>query len=375
METSVELLLGLKTTADRGLRLSALVGSMPDSMNFGSVARKGSDSSRCSSFKPSKRFGDEVVIPIFEPAMSDQELEGRTSDVHTRAVSRRDTLPMETSPEDGFDEASLGREVSSYEGSPDASFTGSLRGREHVGRQTTSSRQTGSASRLLSNEDVPVISRRQRRVNQDKLDDHEPQRGRSAHGEGKDVKEELPFPENDYDQLHGVRIPVSGPESQLLYPSDSDSVQHPPYPDSPFGGRSVGTDGSSGEEKQPRFRHEKDSRDVSGNTSASGSSRPSVAQSSDGSRRVSSPRREPVTVPERRPFVFRNLIRRGKRLAGRSEGDDGGDGVEVTLLLFPITLRSVAITNYWTVPLILDHSYLVGRLTSSKIADTKVSGF
>jgi hypothetical protein len=34
------------------------------------------------------------------------------------------------------------------------------------------------------------------------------------------------------------------------------------------------------------------------------------------------------------------------------------------------------ITYYWTVPLILlDHSHLVGKLTSSKIADTKVSGF
>jgi hypothetical protein len=33
------------------------------------------------------------------------------------------------------------------------------------------------------------------------------------------------------------------------------------------------------------------------------------------------------------------------------------------------------ITYYWTVPLILDHSYLVGKLTSSKIAVTKVSGF
>jgi hypothetical protein len=33
------------------------------------------------------------------------------------------------------------------------------------------------------------------------------------------------------------------------------------------------------------------------------------------------------------------------------------------------------ITYYWTVPLILDHSYLVGILTSSKIADAKVSGF
>jgi hypothetical protein len=33
------------------------------------------------------------------------------------------------------------------------------------------------------------------------------------------------------------------------------------------------------------------------------------------------------------------------------------------------------ITYYWTVPLILDPSYLVENLTSSKIADTKVSGF
>jgi hypothetical protein len=32
------------------------------------------------------------------------------------------------------------------------------------------------------------------------------------------------------------------------------------------------------------------------------------------------------------------------------------------------------ITYYWTVPLILDHSYLVGKLRSSKIAGTKVSG-
>jgi hypothetical protein len=28
---------------------------------------------------------------------------------------------------------------------------------------------------------------------------------------------------------------------------------------------------------------------------------------------------------------------------------------------------------YWTVPLILDNSYIVGKLTNSKIADTKVS--
>jgi hypothetical protein len=33
------------------------------------------------------------------------------------------------------------------------------------------------------------------------------------------------------------------------------------------------------------------------------------------------------------------------------------------------------ITYNWTVPLILNHLYLVGKLTSSKIADTKVSGF
>jgi hypothetical protein len=33
------------------------------------------------------------------------------------------------------------------------------------------------------------------------------------------------------------------------------------------------------------------------------------------------------------------------------------------------------IIYYWTVPLILDHSYLVEILTSSKIADTKMSGF
>jgi hypothetical protein len=33
------------------------------------------------------------------------------------------------------------------------------------------------------------------------------------------------------------------------------------------------------------------------------------------------------------------------------------------------------ITYYRTVSLILDHSYLIGKLTSSKIADTEVSGF
>jgi hypothetical protein len=29
------------------------------------------------------------------------------------------------------------------------------------------------------------------------------------------------------------------------------------------------------------------------------------------------------------------------------------------------------ITYYWTVPLMLDHSYLVGNLTNSKIAEAK----
>ncbi len=33
------------------------------------------------------------------------------------------------------------------------------------------------------------------------------------------------------------------------------------------------------------------------------------------------------------------------------------------------------ITYYWTVPLILEHSYLVGKSTSSNIIDTKVSVF
>jgi hypothetical protein len=33
------------------------------------------------------------------------------------------------------------------------------------------------------------------------------------------------------------------------------------------------------------------------------------------------------------------------------------------------------IAYYWTVPQILDRSYLIAKLTRSKIADTKVSGF
>jgi hypothetical protein len=35
-----------------------------------------------------------------------------------------------------------------------------------------------------------------------------------------------------------------------------------------------------------------------------------------------------------------------------------------------IAICLTPITYYWTVPLILDHSYLVGELTSSKIADS-----
>ncbi len=37
--------------------------------------------------------------------------------------------------------------------------------------------------------------------------------------------------------------------------------------------------------------------------------------------------------------------------------------------------KNTPITNYWTVPLILDHSYVVGKLTSLKIADKKCQDF
>jgi hypothetical protein len=37
--------------------------------------------------------------------------------------------------------------------------------------------------------------------------------------------------------------------------------------------------------------------------------------------------------------------------------------------------RYPPIAYYWTVPLILDHSYLFGKLRNLKLADTKVSGF
>ncbi len=38
-------------------------------------------------------------------------------------------------------------------------------------------------------------------------------------------------------------------------------------------------------------------------------------------------------------------------------------------------IKYPTITYYWTVPIILDHSYLVEKLTSSKFGDTNVSGF
>jgi hypothetical protein len=41
-------------------------------------------------------------------------------------------------------------------------------------------------------------------------------------------------------------------------------------------------------------------------------------------------------------------------------------------ILLPVHATGVPpITHYWTDILILDHSYLVGNLTSSKIAETK----
>ncbi len=43
--------------------------------------------------------------------------------------------------------------------------------------------------------------------------------------------------------------------------------------------------------------------------------------------------------------------------------------------IYIVSYQYSPITYYWTVPLIQDHSYLVGKLTSSKIADTKVSGY
>jgi hypothetical protein len=52
----------------------------------------------------------------------------------------------------------------------------------------------------------------------------------------------------------------------------------------------------------------------------------------------------------------------------------GGLGI-LTMFVCKVLEIYLPITYYWTVSLILDHSYLVGKLTSLKIADTKVSGF
>ncbi len=46
-----------------------------------------------------------------------------------------------------------------------------------------------------------------------------------------------------------------------------------------------------------------------------------------------------------------------------------------SLIWFQVVKDTPPITYYWTVPLILDHSNLDGKSTSSKTADTKVSGF
>jgi hypothetical protein len=45
--------------------------------------------------------------------------------------------------------------------------------------------------------------------------------------------------------------------------------------------------------------------------------------------------------------------------------------VQYTCSNFPSSAYLPPITYYWTVPLILDHSYLVANLTNSKIAEAK----
>ncbi len=51
-----------------------------------------------------------------------------------------------------------------------------------------------------------------------------------------------------------------------------------------------------------------------------------------------------------------------------------GDGCDVPTIV-PAVDHLFTYTHYWTVPLILDYSYIVGKWTNSKIADRKVSGF
>jgi hypothetical protein len=43
----------------------------------------------------------------------------------------------------------------------------------------------------------------------------------------------------------------------------------------------------------------------------------------------------------------------------------------VEVVKLPMHQKYHTITYYWTVPLILDYSYLVGNLSNSKIAETK----
>jgi hypothetical protein len=95
------------------------------------------------------------------------------------------------------------------------------------------------------------------------------------------------------------------------------------------------------------------------------------------------------------PFQYENIKRIGDSRLGRRKAERSlvslpiilGKNMklpkakkrEATLLLCFVQMASVPdyppITYYWTVLLILSHSYLVGKSTSSKIADTKVSGF
>jgi hypothetical protein len=68
-------------------------------------------------------------------------------------------------------------------------------------------------------------------------------------------------------------------------------------------------------------------------------------------------------------LYFTQLSDESKKLCEKHSGE---------FTFFFVTIVSpnyFPITYYWTVPLILDHSYLVGKLSSSKIADTKVSKF
>jgi hypothetical protein len=51
-------------------------------------------------------------------------------------------------------------------------------------------------------------------------------------------------------------------------------------------------------------------------------------------------------------------------------GQNAPPSISIDLHFRMRTLDYPPITYYWTVPLILDHSYLVGNLTNLKIAET-----